>query len=408
MIRKLSEPKWTPACGLLPRRSISSARPGSGMLYTALMAWHVSSACRKWAGVITTSSGSLGDGSVAAAVILKVRSGRLLGRDTVRFHDILEENDAALLASFSSRYYLSQGEQAKSELPREILFPARFGDCALLGEVLSEVARRRIVTRVPARGEKHRLVELANQNARHALEDRVTAQTDRGRADEVLYDLQDRLDLKVVPRLMVCFDVSHIQGTETVASAVVFENGEPRRSEYRRMRIQGEWGNDDYRSMAEVVRRWFKRRSDEDKRFPDLALIDGGKGQLSAALGALGELGVTEVAMAALAKREEEVFFPGRSEPVHLDRRDRALHLLQRIRNEAHRFAVGYNRKLRKRRTLRSELGDIPGIGPTRQKALLSRFGSVPGVRKATEQEIARMPGFSRVLAARVLTYLGR
>ena len=348
------------------------------------------------------------DGSVAAAVILKVRSGRLLGRDTVRFHDILEENDAALLASFSSRYYLSQGEQAKSELPREILFPARFGDCALLGEVLSEVARRRIVTRVPARGEKHCLVELANQNARHALEDRVTAQTDRGRADEVLYDLQDHLDLKVVPRLMVCFDVSHIQGTETVASAVVFENGEPRRSEYRRMRIQGEWGNDDYRSMAEVVRRWFKRRSDEDKRFPDLALIDGGKGQLSAALGALGELGVTEVAMAALAKREEEVFFPGRSEPVHLDRRDRALHLLQRIRNEAHRFAVGYNRKLRKRRTLRSELGDIPGIGSTRQKALLSRFGSVPGVRKATEQEIARMPGFSRVLAARVFTYLGR
>ena len=251
-------------------------------------------------------------------------------------------------------------------------------------------------------------MELANQNARHALEDRVTAQTDRGRADEVLYDLQDHLDLKVVPRLMVCFDVSHIQGTETVASAVVFENGEPRRSEYRRMRIQGEWGNDDYRSMAEVVRRWFKRRSDEDKRFPDLALIDGGKGQLSAALGALGELGVTEVAMAALAKREEEVFFPGRSEPVHLDRRDRALHLLQRIRNEAHRFAVGYNRKLRKRRTLRSELGDIPGIGSTRQKALLSRFGSVPGVRKATEQEIARMPGFSRVLAARVFTYLGR
>ena len=348
------------------------------------------------------------DGPVAAAVILKVRSGRLLGRDTIRFHDILDENDAALLASFSSRYYLSQGEQATSELPREILFPARFEDCALLGEVLSEVALRRIVTRVPTRGEKHRLVELANQNARHALEDRVTAQTDRGRADEVLYDLQDRLDLKVVPRLMVCFDVSHTQGTETVASAVVFENGEPRRSEYRHMRIQGEWGNDDYRSMAEVVRRWFRRRSDEGKRLPDLALIDGGKGQLSAALGALGELGVTEVAMAALAKREEEVFLPGRSEPVHLDRRDRALHLLQRIRNEAHRFAVGYNRKLRKRRTLRSELGDIPGIGPTRQKALLSRFGSVPGVRKATEQEIARMPGFSRVLAARVLTYLGR
>ena len=348
------------------------------------------------------------DGSFATAVILKIRRGRLLGRDTVRFHDILDEDDAALLASFSSRYYLSRGEQVPGELPREILFPARFEDRVLLGEVLSEAAGRRIVTHTPARGEKRRLVELANQNARHALEDRVTAPTDRGRADDVLYQLQDRLELKVVPRLMVCFDVSHTQGTETVASAAVFQNGEPRKSEYRHMRIQGEWGNDDYRSMAEVVRRWFTRRADEGKRLPDLVLIDGGKGQLSAALGALEGLGVADVAIAALAKREEEVFFPDRAEPVHLDRRDRALHLLQRIRNEAHRLAVGYNRKLRKRRTIRSELGDIPGIGPTRQNALLSRFGSVPGVRKATEQEIARMPGFSRVLATRVLTYLGR
>ena len=348
------------------------------------------------------------DGSLATAVILKIRRGCLLGRDTVRFHDILDEDDAALLASFSSRYYLSQGAQAIGELPREILFPARFEDRVLLGEVLSGVAGRRIVTHTPMRGEKRRLVELANENACQAHEDRVTAQTDRGRADDVLYQLQDRLDLKVVPRLMVCFDVSHTQGTETVASAAVFENGEPRKSEYRHMRIQGEWGNDDYLSMAEVVRRWFTRRAAESKRFPDLVLIDGGKGQLSAALGALEGLGVADVTIAALAKREEEVFFPERTEPVRLGRRDRALHLLQRIRNEAHRLAVGYNRKLRKWRTIRSELGDIPGIGPTRQKALLSRFGSVPGVRKATEQEIARVPGFSRVLATRVLTYLGR
>jgi excinuclease ABC subunit C len=341
-------------------------------------------------------------------VILKIRRGRLLGRDTVRFHDILDEDDAALLGTFSSRYYLGQGERAIVELPREILFPARFEDCALLGEVLSGAAGRRIVTHPPTRGEKRRLVELANQNARHALEDRVTSQADRGRADEVLYQLQDRLDLKVVPRLMVCFDVSHTQGTETVASAAVFENGEPRKSEYRHMRIRGEWGNDDYRSMAEVVRRWFTRRIDEKKRLPDLVLIDGGKGQLSVALGELGALGVADVAIAALAKREEEVFFPDRAEPVRLDRRDRALHLLQRMRNESHRLAVGYNRKLRTRRTIRSELGDIPGIGPKRQKALLSRFGSVAGVRKTSEQEIARVPGFSRVLAIRVLTYLGR
>ena len=348
------------------------------------------------------------DGAIATAVILKIRRGRLLGRDTVRFHDILDEDDAALLATFSSRYYLGQGEEAIGELPREILFPARFEDRALLGEVLSAAAGRRIVMHAPSRGEKLRLVELANQNARHALDDQVTAQVYRGRADEVLYQLQDRLDLKVVPRLMVCFDVSHTQGTETVASAAVFEDGNPRKSEYRHMRIRGEWGNDDYRSMAEVVRRWFTRRLDESKRLPDLVLIDGGKGQLSAALGVLGALGVTDVAIAALAKRDEEVFLPDRAEPVRLDRRDRALHLIQRIRNESHRLAVGYNRKLRTRRTIRSELGDIPGIGPKRQKSLLSRFGSVPGVRKASEQEIARVPGFSRVLATRVLTYLGR
>ena len=348
------------------------------------------------------------DGAFATAVILKIRRGRLLGRDTVRFHDILDEDDELLLATFSSRYYLSQGQQAIGELPREVLFPVDFEDRSLLGEVLSRAAGRRIGTHVPILGEKRRLVELANQNARHALDDRVTAQSDAERADESLYDLQDRLDLKVVPRLMVCFDVSHTQGAETVASAAVFENGEPRKSEYRHMRIRGEWGNDDYRSMAEVVRRWFARRAEEGKPLPDLVLIDGGKGQLSAARGALVGLGVTDVVTLALAKREEEVFFPGRAEPVRLDRRDRALHLLQRIRNEAHRLAVRYNRKLRTRRTLRSDIGDIPGIGPRRQKALLSRFGSVKGVRQASEDEIVRVPGFSRVLAIRVLTYLGR
>jgi excinuclease ABC subunit C len=348
------------------------------------------------------------DGALATAVAMRVRRGRLLGRDTVRFHGIEDESDAALLSSFAARYYLGRGEQGISELPREILFSADFEDRELLGETLSGMAGHRVSTRVPERGEKLQLVRLADQNARHALEDSVTALTDAERADEALYDLQDRLDLKVVPRVMVCFDVSHTQGAETVASAAVFENGEPRKSDYRHMRIRGEWGNDDYRSMAEVVGRWFKRRMDEGKPLPDLVLIDGGKGQLAAAREALDTVGVADVAIAALAKREEELYFPDRPEPVRLDRRDRALHVLQRIRNEAHRFAVRYNRKLRTRRTLRSDIGDIPGIGPARQKALLSRFGSVKGVRAASEEEIARVPGFSRVLASRVLTYLGR
>jgi excinuclease ABC subunit C len=227
------------------------------------------------------------------------------------------------------------------------------------------------------------------------------------RADDALYSLQDQLDLKVVPRLMVCFDVSHTQGTETVASAVVFQNGEPRKGSYRHMRIRAEAGNDDYQSMAEVVTRWFSRRQKEGDPLPDLCIVDGGKGQLSAARRALGAMGMDHVQLVALAKREEEVFLPGRSAPVILDRRDRALHVLQRIRNEAHRFAVTYNRKLRRKRTLRSELGEIPGIGPARQRALLTRFGSVRGVREASEEEISRVPGFSRGLGARVLTWLG-
>jgi len=349
------------------------------------------------------------DGKLAAAVVLRVREGNLLGRDTQRFSELRDEDESELLSVLASRYYLSGGEARLRDLPKEILFPKHFEDCEALEEVLSEEAGRKVRVHVPQRGTKRRLGELAAVNARHALEDRVAAlsfATDR--ADESLYSLQDELNLKVVPRLMVCFDVSHIQGSETVASAVVFENGDPKKSEYRSMRIRGKWGNDDYASMHEAVTRFFKRRLDEAKPLPDLCVIDGGKGQLGAAREALRILEITDVQLAALAKKEEEVFLPGRSHPVVLDRRNRALHLLQRIRNEAHRFAIRYNRKLRSKRTLRSELGDIPGIGPSRQRVLLTRFGSVRGVRAATAEEIARVPGFSQILASRVLTYLGR
>ena len=160
--------------------------------------------------------------------------------------------------------------------------------------------------------------------------------------------------------------------------------------------------------MGEVVGRYFRRTRDEGRPIPDLAVIDGGKGQLSAAVEALRELELGDVAVISLAKREEEVFVPGRVTALRLDRRHRALHLLQRMRDEAHRFAVRYNRKLRRKRTLRSDLGDIPGVGPKRQQVLLRRFGSVRGVKDATREEIARVPGFSEALASRILTYLGR
>ncbi|MCH7934507.1 MAG: excinuclease ABC subunit UvrC [Gemmatimonadetes bacterium] len=351
------------------------------------------------------------DGDLAATVVLRIRSGVLLGRDTQRFSDVGDESDASLITTFASRYYLSSGTGATrraSHLPREILIPSDFDDRELVEDILSAEAGRRLRVYAPKKGSKARLSELAADNARHALEDRLTAlEQVEDRAETVLYDLRDRLDLKIVPRLIVCVDISHHQGTETVGSAIVFENGAPKKSEYRHMRVKGDWGNDDYRSMAEVVSRYFRRRMDEERPIPDLLVVDGGKGQLGAARAALEELGVTDVALAALAKREEVIFRPDRSDPIRLGRKNPALHLLQRLRDEAHRFAISYNRKLRKKRTLRSDLGEIPGIGPERQKLLLSRFGSVRGVRGATAQELARLPGISEGLAVRVLTYLG-
>lgn len=349
------------------------------------------------------------DGELAAGVVLAVRNGLLLDRSVFRFSDIRSEGDADLLATFTARAFLGRGDRGLEDLPPEVLLPGDFEDRPVLEEALSEAGPRKVRLHVPKRGQKKKLVSLANANARHLLEDRVTALAYASdRADEALYDLQDRLDLKVVPRLIACFDVSHTQGAENVASAVLFQNGEPDKSGYRHMKIKGDWGNDDYRSMAEVVTRYFRRRLENEEPLPDLVVIDGGKGQLSAAVDALDALEIHDVQVVALAKRDEEVFRPGRSDPVRLGKRDRALHVLQRIRDEAHRFAISYNRKLRRKRTIRSELSEIPGIGPTRQKALLTRFGSVRGIRSATADEIARVPGFSDVLATRVLTYLGR
>ena len=211
-----------------------------------------------------------------------------------------------------------------------------------------------------------------------------------------------------MPRLIACFDISHTQGTETVAGVAVFLNAEPRRAGYRHMRIRGEWGNDDYRSMAEAVSRYFAREADGEGPLPDLVVIDGGKGQLGSAAGALEQLELGDIPLAALAKREETVFLPGRREEVRIPRAARSLHLLQRIRDEAHRVAVSYNRKLRTRRTVRSELRDIPGLGPRREQALLSRFGSLRGVSEASAVEIGRIPGFSEAMGAKILTWLGR
>ncbi|MDX1676090.1 MAG: excinuclease ABC subunit UvrC, partial [Longimicrobiales bacterium] len=369
------------------------------------------------------------DGDHATAVLLRIRGGKLLGREVDHFENLESEDEPAVIAAVATRFYLGRGEHGRADLPREVLLPMAFEDREALEEILTDVAGRKLRLHVPQRGEKARLVELAAQNARHMLEERsVMDEAVDSRADDVVYELQEALELKVVPRLIVCFDISHTQGTEVVGSAVVFENGEPKKSEYRRFKIRGEWGNrrsggaevegegatedgpvrlnDDYRSMAEVVSRYFRRRLEEGAPVPELAVIDGGKGQLSAAAAALAEVGAEDVQLCALAKREEEVYRPDRKTPYRMPRTHPGLRLLQQVRNEAHRFAHAYNRKLRGKRTLSSELAEIPGVGPKRQRVLLSRFGSVRGIRQAGPEALADVPGFSDKLATTIMEHL--
>jgi excinuclease ABC subunit C len=347
------------------------------------------------------------DGDEACGVVLRIREGKLLGRETIFLDNLDGEPDEVILGTFVVRFYTVHSLESGADLPPEVFFPCDFEDRAILEQLLRERAGRAVRTRVPQRGEKTRLVALADQNARHLLEERkLLGNASLGRAPDALYELQEILELDSVPRMIVCFDVSHTQGTETVASAVVFVNGEPDKSEYRRLRIKGAWGNDDYASMHEAVARYFRRRLEEGKPLPELVVIDGGKGQLGAARAALESLELAQLAVISLAKKEEEVFLPGRADPVRVPRRAVALRLLQRLRDEAHRFAITYNRKLRTRRTIRSELSQIPGVGAARQQALLERFGSMRALRSATAEEIASVPGFGRSLAENVLRHV--
>ncbi len=347
------------------------------------------------------------DGDHATGVLLRIRRGKLLGREVHHFTNLELEAEAAVLGTVATQFYLGRGDEGLLDLPREVLLPGEFEDRQLLESLLAEETGRRVRLPVPRRGEKRRLVELAAQNARHMLEERtVLEESARGRADDVLYDLQEVLELKVVPRLIACFDISHTQGKEVVGSAVVFENGEPQKSGYRRFRIRGGWGNDDLRSMREVVYRYFRRRLEEELPLPELAVIDGGRGQLTAARAGLADAGANDTTVCALAKREEEIHLEDRSQPLRLGRTHPGLRLLQRARNEAHRFAHSYNVKLRRQRTLTSALADIPGVGPARQRKLLARFGSVRALRAASAVEMASVPGISDQLARRIVAHL--
>jgi excinuclease ABC subunit C len=352
------------------------------------------------------------DGDDAAVTVLRVRDGKLVAHDTRFLHNLAEEPDDRVLAAHLVQWYRLLPGRA-----RQVLLPFPPADHDGIAELFSDV---RWVT--PQRGTLRRLVDLADQNARHALEGfRIEALETEERADDPVYALGRDLGLTVVPRSLVCIDVSTNQGRDTVGSLVWFEAGRPKKSEYRKFRIRGAPTDgrspgdaaaaagtpDDYAAIHEVVTRYVQRRVNESRPLPDLMVIDGGKGQLHAAQAAVAAVGVGGVQLASLAKREEEVFLPDRAEGLRLSRRSPSLRLLQRARDEAHRFAVTYSRSRRTARTVTSELLAVPGVGPSRRRALLERFGSLAGVRLASVDEIAAVPGFSKVLAERILQHLG-
>lgn len=355
------------------------------------------------------------DGNEAVVQVFFVRGTKMVGRDHFLLAGTSEESPAAVLGSFLKQFY-----ESAPGIPRLILLPHPVEEEALVGEWLSAKRGSRVEIRVPTRGEKRRLVAMAGDNAQEALQMlRVKWLADRGKTTAALEELQEALSLPRAPRRIECYDISNTQGTNSVASMVVFTNGNPQKSEYRRFEIRTVQGADDFASMAEVLRRRFKRMAqargvggDGVKgpltdgeasagwgAVPDLVIVDGGKGQLSAALDTLRDLALPDLPVAGLAKREEELFAADVGEPIRLDRRSQGLYLLQRIRDEAHRFALTYHRGLRKQRGMTSALDSIPGVGPKRKKALLRKFGTVTAIREAETADLAATVSMTHRLA---------
>ncbi|MDE2942655.1 MAG: excinuclease ABC subunit UvrC [Gemmatimonadota bacterium] len=350
------------------------------------------------------------DGAVCG-IVLRVREGRLVGRRIHYLANVGDEPDEAVLGALVKGYYLRQAD----DVPSELIVPDPFDEQDLVEEYLSGVGNYRFRIRVPARGPRLELTRAASRNAAHVLErDRV----ERGDEAETGVEaagppsaaarLAEALALEAPARDIVCFDVSTLAGRESVGSCVWLRDGRPHKDEYRKFRIRDseEGQTDDYAMMQEIVSRYFDRRVREGRALPDLVVVDGGRGQLSAARQAMDGAGVSDLPTVALAKRDEEVFRPGTPTPLRLPRADPGLHWLQRARDEAHRFALRYNRTLRRRRALRSRLSEIPGVGPEREQRLLERFGSLDLIRRATPAQLARTPGIGPATATSILAAL--
>jgi excinuclease ABC subunit C len=377
----------------------------------------------------------------ACLQVFVIRNGKMIGREHFVVEGARDVTDGEVLGSFLQQYYA-----ATERPPRELVLPFAPSDADALAAFLADRRGARVALLVPERGAKRRMVALATQNAVESLaRERAEWLADAGKRDEALEALAAAVGLPRPPERIECYDMSNISGTSAVGSMVVFINGRPEPREYRRFRIRSGETPDDFRMMAEVLRRRFARAArlrsetgalslaavgadeategfspepDEPERpgaardvgwaLPDLVIVDGGKGQLSAAVGVLRELDMGDVPVAGLAKRFEEIFLPDRPDPILLPRNSQGLYLVQRIRDEAHRFAITYHRLVRGRRALASVFDDVAGIGPARKKALLRRFGSVRRIREASVEELAETPGIPYDLAERLKRHLAR
>ncbi len=343
---------------------------------------------------------------LACVQVFFVRSGKIIGNEHFFLETPTGETGVEIMTAFVEQYYATA-----AFVPKELLLPVGLVEPDVIASWLTELRGSRVYLRVPQRGEKKRLVEMVQKNAELVLEERINRQArESARRQQGLEELQSYLGLDVPPQRIEAFDISNIQGTEAVGSMVVFQDGVPTPAEYRRFRIRGKDTPDDYAMMREVVHRRFVRGFQDQEagseggfaQKPQLVLIDGGKGQLGAARQVMAELGVGDIATLGLAERLEEVYIEGQPAPMALPRDSQALYMLQRLRDEAHRFALTYHRQLRAQRTTRSILDEIPGVGPKRKKQLIKHFGSVQAVRAASLEELQQVPGLPEVVAERI------
>ena len=338
-------------------------------------------------------------GDDAAAVIFKVREGKVLGSRHFYLNNAEDKKEEELLEALMERYYLES-----DDIPPQILLPAVVESESLIRSWLAARAGFEVSMDVPKAGDKAKLIAMVRNNAQYLLDDLEVQRLKRGETfPHAVGALQKDLRIESPPRRIECFDISNTQGTDSVASLVVFVDGKPKKSEYRKFKIKTVEGADDFASMQEVVQRRYTRILEEGTPMPDLIMVDGGKGQLSSAREILRKLGLERQPIIGLAKRLEEVYVPAQSDPLSIPKTSAGLKLLQQIRNEAHRFAITFHRTLRSKRILHTELDLVKGVGKARAKELLEAFGSVQGVKFASEEQLAEIVG--AVVAGRIKEY---